>query len=73
MFYKVFKEILVDEEMGEFETYGIRCGEILEARDVSLNFESINNFVNELNKNEVELACVSDMIEDFICEEDSYN
>lgn len=68
MQYKIFKETLWHEDIGSYESYGIRYENTFSISDVSLEFESLKKFVNQLNSNHTQLRFVYGLIEQYLSE-----
>ncbi len=67
MKYHIFSQTLFDEYIGEYHNYGIasNCGKAV-VQDVSINKSVAENIVHMLNKYDVALVHVYDVIEDML-------
>ncbi|MCH5185185.1 MAG: hypothetical protein J1F64_03575 [Oscillospiraceae bacterium] len=67
MIYQSFKEHRFCEEIGEYVTYGIKTeDEAYTISDISSNDEVIDNITGCMNKNDVSVLHMNDVIEDMI-------
>ena len=67
MKYRYFKETITNEEIGEYEAYGIVTEDgNYRYSDVSCDEDEVKKIVNVLNENDVDPIHLHDVIEDMI-------
>ncbi len=66
MNYKIFKETLYNEDIGTYESYGIKYMNNIFISDVSTDSNSLQGFVDELNNKNANIDCIYCLIDKFL-------
>ena len=69
--YKIIRELIEDEELGSFESYGILAvdsadKEIFRISDISTDAASLSDLIEQCNRGGVSLLHIHDIVEDFL-------
>ena len=63
--YKVVREVLKEEDVGEYKTYGIQIGDYI-IHDISLNEKEICELIDRMNLYQLSPIHLNEVVEDFL-------